>query len=133
MVTFRACLFADLIRTEKNGKKLIVGLYTGDLGVPQFPWMGEITPMLLIDVTEERVRIFVKVESASGKLFSHFEIELEGDPGEMGSAYVPLPPSRIAVDGPDEIIVSGSTEEDGEYQPIGSLTVILGSPDSDED
>ncbi|MFO1047911.1 MAG: hypothetical protein U1E52_08460 [Geminicoccaceae bacterium] len=32
------CVFCDDVRTEQNGKEILIGVYTGDFGVPKLPW-----------------------------------------------------------------------------------------------
>jgi hypothetical protein len=100
-----AALFCDDVRLEANGKLIFIGIYSGAMVVPQFPWSGRICPVVLFDgPPTELNQLRFRLGTPDGAVFgsAEFDLEIEGN-DDAKTTMLPLPAAAIAVSGPETI------------------------------
>lgn len=123
MPEVRSVIFCDDVRREDNGKLILVGVYTGFLGIPSFPWSGVLHTVLLIENVESEHEFMITVGTASGAKFLEMQATISHVPGMIRhTAYIPLPPVPVTLSSPDEIQLRTSVDG-GASTVVGILPV----------
>ncbi|MDX5331254.1 MAG: hypothetical protein LPK04_08695 [Caulobacteraceae bacterium] len=117
MTKILGAMFCDDVRIENNGKVILIGLYTGHMTVPQFPYSGRIFSLLILDEPLPLVcTLRVRVKGGSGAVFAEgeFEIETEAVTPVAQTLLYPMPPAIVSLSSPDTIelwVKIGDAEE----------------------
>jgi len=120
--------FCDDVRQEVNGKFVLIGVYSGEVVVNKFPWVGRLFPILLMKGEPIEIKsVHFTVGTPGGAQFADFRTELESPPSPGGRAprggLLPLPPCPITLSGPDEVQIAVSLN-DGPANMVGGISVI---------
>ncbi len=125
MPNFKHVIFCDDIRTESNGKKLLIGVYTGGLAVESFPFGSKVAILIVIDSLAEGASIALEVRLKSGAKIVEFVGDLPPPPQDAGlPGYLELAvPLMLSAEDTLEVHAGSSTTE---LELIGHLPITRG-------
>lgn len=105
MPRVKAVIFCDQVRQEANGKLFIIGTYTGQMLIQQFPYQAALQPILIVEGITADVKVRAKLASRSGAAFMEMEADLtiEPDAPPGVEAWLPLPPAPVILSSEDSL------------------------------
>jgi hypothetical protein len=117
----RAAILADDVRTEINGKHIIVGTYNSDINVPQFPVVLKFRVVLILAFNEQRSRnLEIRIVGPSGDEFAKFTADVEI---EQPKTTQVLPLFGFAMPFSSEGSFKIESHEGDEWVPLGSWQI----------
>jgi hypothetical protein len=108
-VKVTSALICDDIRREITGKDILIGVYAGDIIVPQVPFSIPLT--LWFELSPEKTgphKVSVRLSYAGEEVF---KLEAGIDVQSVGPAALPLPSFQLASDKLGELVVEFSADE----------------------
>jgi hypothetical protein len=76
-------IFCDDVRTEQNGKKIIVGMYTGKLLTGSFPFGSKISILIIVEPPSEVTSLVIEVRLQSGAKIAEANADMPPAPAGM--------------------------------------------------
>lgn len=119
-------LFCDDVRQEVNGKLIAIGIYSGGINVPSFPWGGGLSTLIslgLLTIGEHSVRCSFK--STSGAVFGQLEATIDNQSATVGVLF-PTPALAFSLSSPDTIELYVGVDG-AEEKLVATMPVALGS------
>ena len=121
---FKHVIFCDDIRTEDNGKKILIGFYTGALVTETFPFGGKIAILIIADSFAGGESVAVEVRLKSGAKIAELVADIPLPPVQIvgGNGYLELAvPLMLSAEDVLEVRAGPAPDK---LSTIGSLPIV---------
>lgn len=128
MPKFKHVIFCDDIRTEQNGKKLLIGVYTGRLVPSSFPFGSKLSILIVVEPSAEGSSLVVEVRLQSGAKIAEANADIPPAPdGKAEPGYLELSvPLMVSAEDVLEVLAGPSPTR---LEVIGSLPIDSALPE----
>lgn len=126
-MSVRYALFCDDVRTEMNGKLLLIGCYADRMIVQRFPYNGLISGLVALDKPADGEKLRVELRLASGATLLGVEMQYQPDEAVGDMVLAALPPAPLNISSPDMLEIYVSLGEKP-FERVATLAVMQGDP-----
>ena len=123
MGTINAVVVCDDIRREITGKDILIGVYAGNIVVPQFPFKIRLAFWVEYEAERAGEHIIKLRLTYSGR--TPAEVTINAQIPAPGMAAMPIAGLEVNGDAPGELSIDCLTDE--EWQPVKKIAVIKGA------
>lgn len=122
----RGAILSDDVRTEINGKNIIIGTYGPEIGVEKFPVQLRFRLTLLLDFEgASSYQIKIRVVGPSGDELGNFESEIELDRPGL-NVLLPTIGFSVPFSSPGSISIDSFRDEN--WEQVGEWSVVRVDP-----
>lgn len=128
MPKFKYVLFCDDVRTEQNGKKILIGVYTGKLLVGSFPFAAKVSILIIVQPPAETSSLTIEVRLQSGAKIAEANADITPGPHTEGEpAYLELAVPLVV--SAEDVLEVWAGPSPSHLEVIGKLPVEQAPPE----